>query len=294
MLCYKNVTKTFNKPAEISTFEIIFTLLNLFMKSHYKTILKLFSFVILIIACTLASPASAAKRYYYQIKIYHYKTQAQEGRIERYLEQAYVQALHRAGIKNVGVFKPVKQDTADMRIYVFTPFTSLDKLTGIDKKLQTDTKYLTDGEDYINADFKDAPYTRIETLILQAFPGMPSPAVPNLTGNKADRVYELRSYESATEKYNFNKVRMFNDGDEVGLFKRLGFNAVFYSEVIAGTHMPNLMYMTTFNNKQDRDAHWDTFGKDAYWKTLSAKAEYQNNVSHVDIVFLYPAAYSDF
>ena len=278
----------------MSRFEIIFTHLNLFMKSHYKTILNLFSFVILIIGCTLASPASAAKRYYYQIKIYHYKTQAQEGRIERYLEQAYVQALHRAGIKKVGVFKPIEQDTADMRIYVFTPFTSLDKLTGIDKKLQADTKYLTDGEDYINADFKDAPYTRIETLILRAFPGMPAPAVPSLTGNKADRVYELRSYESATEKYNFNKVRMFNDGDEVGLFKRLDFNAVFYSEVIAGAHMPNLMYMTTFNNKQDRDAHWDTFGKDAYWKALSAKAEYQHNVSHVDIVFLYPAAYSDF
>jgi hypothetical protein len=165
---------------------------------------------------------------------------------------------------------------------------------GIDKKLQGDTEYLTDGDDYINAEYKDAPYTRIETIVLQAFPGMPAPAVPNLTGAKADRVYELRSYESATEKYNFNKVRMFNVGDEVGLFKRLGFNAVFYSEVIAGSRMPNLMYMTTFNNKADRDKHWETFSNDAYWKSLVAKPEYQNNVSHADIIFLYPAAYSDF
>ena len=29
-------------------------------------------------------------------------------------------------------------------------------------------------------------------------------------------------------------------------------------------------------------------------KTLSAKAEYQNNVSHVDAIFLHTAAYSDF
>jgi hypothetical protein len=269
-------------------------LLNLPMKLHYKTRLSLFSFILLAVLSISASSANAAKRYYYQLKIYHYKTQAQEGRIDRYLEQAYVPAMHRIGIQNVGVFKPVKQDTADMRIYVFTPFASLDKLVGIDKKLQGDTKYLTDGEDYINADFKDVPYNRIETLVLQAFPGMPVPAVPNLTGNKADRVYELRSYESATEKYNFNKVRMFNDGDEVGLFKRLGFNAVFYSEVIAGSHMPNLMYMTTFNNKEDRDKHWDTFNNDPYWKTLSGKAEYQHNVSRADILFLYPVAYSDF
>lgn len=264
------------------------------MKLHYKTTLNLVAAVVLMIGCMSASSANAAKRYYYQLKVYHYKTAAQEGRIERYLEQAYVPAMHRAGISQVGVFKPVKQDTADLRIYVFTPFTSMDKLTGIDKKLQADTKYLTDGEDYIDADYKDAPYNRIETIVMQAFPKMPAPAVPNLTGNKADRVYELRSYESPTEKYNFNKVRMFNDGDEVGLFKRLGFNAVFYSEVIAGPRMPNLMYMTTFNDKADRDKHWDAFNNDSYWKSLSAKAEYQHNVSHADIIFLYPTAYSDF
>jgi thioesterase domain-containing protein len=87
---------------------------------------------------------------------------------------------------------------------------------------------------------------------------------------------------------------MFNVGDEINLFKRLGFNAVFYGEVIAGSHMPNLMYMTTFNNKEDRDKHWDAFGKDAYWKELVAKPEYQHNVSHADIIFLRPVEYSDF
>jgi hypothetical protein len=238
--------------------------------------------------------ANAPARDYYQLKIYHYKSQAQEIRIEQYLQQAYVPALHRAGVKNVGVFKPVTQQDTDRRIYVFTPFPSLNKLAGIEQQLQADKKYLTDGKDYIDADYKDSPYNRIETIVLQAFPGMPSTAIPNLTAAKADRVYELRSYESPTEKYNFNKVRMFNVGDEIGLFKRLGFNAVFYSEVIAGNRMPNLMYMTTFNSKEDRDKHWDAFGKDAQWKTLTAKEEYKNNVSHADIVFLHPADYSDF
>jgi hypothetical protein len=218
----------------------------------------------------------------------------QESKIEHYLQQAYIPALHRAGVKGVGVFKPVtQQDTAKL-IYVFTPFSSLDKLAGINEKLQEDAQYLADGKDYIDADYKDAPYSRLETIVLQAFPGMPAPAVPNLTAAKADRVYELRSYESATEKYNFNKVRMFNVGDEIGLFKRLGFNAIFYSEVIAGSHMPNLMYMTTFNSKEDRDKHWEAFSNDAQWKTLTAKAEFKNNVSHADIIFLHPAEYSDF
>lgn len=243
---------------------------------------------------SLNAVAKAPAREYYQLKIYHYKTQEQETRLDQYLQQAYVPAVHRAGIKYVGIFKPVTQQDSDRKIYVFTPFSSLNKLAEIEQTLQTDTKYLADGKDYIDADYKNAPYNRIESIILQAFPGMPSTAVPNLTAPKAERVYELRSYESPTEKYNANKVRMFNVGDEIGLFKRLNFNAVFYSEVISGSHMPNLMYMTTFNSKADRDKHWDAFGSDAQWKTLTAMDEYKNNVSHADITFLHPTEYSDF
>ena len=87
---------------------------------------------------------------------------------------------------------------------------------------------------------------------------------------------------------------MFNEGDEVGLFKRLNFNAIFYAEVVAGGKMPNLMYMTSFENMADRDAHWKSFGSDPAWKKLSAMPEYKNNVSHIDIMFLRPTDYSDY
>lgn len=134
----------------------------------------------------------------------------------------------------------------------------------------------------------------MENILLQAFPGMPRLEAPaSLKGPASEHVYELRSYEGPTEKYFTNKVQMFNKGDEIGLFKRLGFNAVFYASVLAGAHMPNLMYMTSFDDMAAREAHWKTFGADPYWKELSAKPEYQNNVSHIDIVFMHPAPYSD-
>ena len=53
---------------------------------------------------------------------------------------------------------------------------------------------------------------------------------------------------------------MFNEGGEIDLFNKLNFNAVFYGEVLSGSSMPNLMYMTSFENKADRDAHWKSFG----------------------------------
>ena len=85
---------------------------------------------------------------------------------------------------------------------------------------------------------------------------------------------------------------MFNAGGEIKLFARLGFNGIFYGAVATGSKMPNLMYLTAFENQAAREAHWKTFGSDPEWKTLSARPEYQHNVSHIDIVFLRPTAYS--
>ncbi len=254
---------------------------------------KWFSLSLLLVITTTVF-AHAAENFYYQLKIYHLKTQQQEDRLDTYLQNAYMPAMHKMGIQHIGVFKPVDRDTAGRRVYVLTPFSTWAQLENAGQKLMADPQYLSNGADYIDAAYNNLTYTRIETIILRAFPKMPAPAVPSLSSNKTDRVYELRSYESPTEKYNVNKVRMFNVGDEVALFKRLGFNAVFYAEVLAGSHMPNLMYMTTFNNREDRDKHWATFSADPEWKALSAKLEYQHNVSKAEIMFLHPTAYSDF
>lgn len=232
-------------------------------------------------------------RQFVQIKIYHLKTAEQEKRVGDYLKDAYLPALHRAGIKQVGVFKPVTQDTADVRIFVLIPFRTLDQFAKLETGLAADQLYLAAGKDYLAALHTNTPFTRLESILLQAFEGMPTVAAPQLTGDKSERVYELRSYEGPTEKYFHNKVEMFNKGDEIGIFKRLGFNAVFYGEVISGSRMPNLMYMTSFNNDAEREAHWKAFSADADWKKLSAIESYKNNVSKIDKFLLRPEACSD-
>jgi len=250
--------------------------------------------IVLVFLLCISTVANAADGYYYQIKVYHFKTNVQQSRVDAYLQKAFLPAMHRAGIKNIGVFTPVATDTMGKRTYVFIPYKTFAEIKKVETMLAADQQYAADGRDYIDAPYNDPAYTRIETILLSAFPKMLFADVPKLTANKTDRVYELRSYESATEKQNINKVAMFNDGDEVALFKRLGFNAVFYAEVIAGSHMPNLMYMVTFDSMAEHDRLWKNFGNDPYWKSLSAKSQYQNNVNHVDAIFLHPAAYSDF
>ena len=232
------------------------------------------------------------KRSYYQLKIYNYTTDKQEETLDSFFKDAYLPALHRLGIKDVGVFKPVKQDSV-RKVYVFIPFKSLTEFEKLEQSLAGDKQFLSAGKDYIDAPYNDIPYSRFESILLKAFAGMPFYAKPALNGPKKDRIYELRSYEGPAEKYYINKVEMFNKGNEIGIFNRLGFNAVFYGEVLSGSTMPNLMYMTSFENKASRDAHWKAFGGDPEWKVLSAKPEYKNNVSRITTTFLYPTDYSD-
>nr|WP_068888617.1 NIPSNAP family protein [Pedobacter panaciterrae] len=265
------------------------------MKS--KTLFNRFIAVIAFITfvgSTTQSIAAAPPKQFYQIIVYHLKNKAQEERVDKYLSEAYVPAAHRLGVKTVGVFKSVDIDTAvDKKMYVFLAFQSLKQFSDVTQLLAKDKELAAKGADYVNAAHNDAAFVRKETILLEAFAGMPTLKKPVFSNAKSERIYELRSYESATEKQYANKVQMFNN-EEVEIFDRIGSQAVFYAEVLAGSRMPNLMYMTTYSDKKSRDEHWKTFGDDPKWKRVSALPEYQNNVSRNDTRFLVPTEYSDF
>ncbi|RPD44600.1 NIPSNAP family containing protein [Hymenobacter sediminis] len=238
-----------------------------------------------------AATALAARPAYLELKVYHLKTSRQEAVIDSFLQHHYMPVLRAAGITTIGVFKPLGNDTAaDRRIYVLTPYKSLKQWEKISQ--ETTAKLLATGGAYVTAAHNTPAYSRLETVFMKPFEQMTSLAAPQLDAPKNQRVYELRSYEGASEKIFRNKVQMFNAGGEIKLFSRLGFNAIFYGEVLLGSKMPNLMYMTSFASMQAREAHWKAFGNDPEWKTLSGLPEYQNNVSHIDIMFLRPTEYS--
>ncbi|MEP7106789.1 MAG: NIPSNAP family protein [Ferruginibacter sp.] len=232
---------------------------------------------------------------FYQLTVYHFSTAEQQQLIEQYLKDSYLPALHRQQIKKVGIFTPIANDTAmDKRLYILIPVSTLQETVELQAKLSKDNDYRENGKSYLDAVYKNPPYNRMEKILLEAFPLAPFLTLPKLTGPRAERVYELRSYESATEKIFQNKVKMFNEGGEIALFKKLNFNAIFYASVLAGSTMPNLMYMTSFENVADRDAHWKSFGDAPEWKTTSAMPEYQNNVSKNVTIFMRATAYSDY
>lgn len=253
--------------------------------------------VVFIFCCPafLQARTQKDKQEYYQLTIYHFKDAAQKQELDTYLETAYLPALHRMGINNVGVFTPIANDTAiDKRIFIIMPAQSLQQLTDLPGKLLKDNTYQLAAKNYMDAVYNNPPFKRMEKIIAKAFSKAPALTLPALSAPKAERVYEFRSYESPTEKLYRNKVQMFNEGGEVALFKRLNFNAIFYADVIAGSNMPNLIYMTSFENMADRDAHWKTFSADPEWKKLSTDPIYQRNVSKAEVILMKAASYSDY
>ena len=248
-----------------------------------------------ILVFVLAQLATAADRDFYQIQVYRLNGKAQEDRVDNYLKMAYLPALHRAGIKNVGVFKPIASDTnSGKEIIVWLPLTSLDQLDKMQTSLSKDAEYQAAGVDFLNASFDNAPFLRKESIILKAFQDAPTYFIPKFKTQPSQRIYELRSYESSTENLFRQKVKMFNEGGEIKIFDSLEFNAVFYAEVISGSTMPNLMYLTTFADMAAHDAHWDAFRNHPQWKKISALDEYKHTVSKTVKMLLYPTDYSDF
>lgn len=236
-----------------------------------------------------------ASRDFYLIQVYHCSSSDQIVKIDQYLKNTYLPLLHQIGIEKVGVFEPINNDSSiDKTLMVWIPLSSLTQLDKIDAAMERLDPL---GNDPLlqlkNAD-GSIPYNRIETTLSKAFKGQPNfEKNVNLT-KTAKRIFEYRSYEGRDESQFLKKVHMFNEGKEIGLFKRLNFNALFYAKVIAGSSMPNLIYITSFNTIEDRNKHWDTFGNDPYWKKIVALPIYQNTVSKADIVLMYAKDYADF
>ncbi len=234
-----------------------------------------------------ADPAGSAAPEYFEIRKYTLKGAEKQGLLEAYLKDAAIPALNRLGISNVGVFLPEKQEGAPV-VYVVLRYSSLDQLAK-SAALLADSALQQQGGAYLDAPATDVVYERVESWLTQGIAGMPAMAVPA----KGNQVYQLRIYESPSEKTGKKKVEMFNIG-ELAIFKRSGLNAVFFGETIVGPLMPNLTYLLSFSDTAAKDQAWNTFRVDPEWTKLKTTPGFTDKeiVSRITNIVLVPAAYS--
>ena len=254
---------------------------------------SLLIFTLLISIASFAADKNKPREYYVT-QVYHCSSNSQLDAVNAYLKNSYLPHIHQFGIANVGVFEPINNDTAkDKTIMVWIPLSSLAQLDQLDQLKEAIDPLKPNNLLSLSLTSGVLPFDRLETVVSKSFKFQGQFEKKTSFQKSPDNIYEFRSYESADEALFLKKVHMFNEGKEIELFNTLNFNALFYSKVIAGSRMPNLIYITRFSNLADREAHWKSFVDAPAWKQMSHLPEYQNTVSKADIILMRAMPYSD-
>lgn len=236
--------------------------------------------------------AESKGREYYELRRYRLTSGPQHKLTDTYLREALVPALVRLGVSPVGVFSmTVGPESSTMLVLIPSP--SVETLVTLPFKLETDAEYRKAGAEFLEAPAKEPAYVRVESSLMIAFEGRPKLTVPPVTAEHGERVFELRTYESPSDRDHVRKVEMFHSG-EFDIFTTAGFWPVFYGDTLIGPRLPNLTYMLGFPSLAERDAKWKAFFSAPEWKKLTAspKFNFESIVSNVTNLILTPTAYS--
>ncbi|HEY7232646.1 MAG TPA: NIPSNAP family protein [Gemmatimonadaceae bacterium] len=239
---------------------------------------------------TIDSLAQSPARQYIELRRYHLLPGPKQRAFAAFVGDVAIPAMNRAGVGKVGAFTVVYGENAPSLLLVIAHQT-LDTVVSLRDRLASDAEYARAGAAILDAPLSDPPFVRVESALLRAFDAMPAVEPSAAAGTATARIYELRTYESHSDRAALNKLKMFNAG-EVPIFRRAGLTPVFFAETVIGTKMPSLTYMLTFSDMAARDRAWSAFSKDPEWKALSSDPQYRDNVSAISDIILQPTSYS--
>jgi NIPSNAP len=244
---------------------------------------------------THAAPAGESEgkpRQYYELRTYQMRSGVQSQITAKYVAQALIPALNRMGIEPVGAFNlNLGPDTPSL--YLLLPSADLGTLANAELRLRQDEQFLAAAAPFWNAPESSPAFERLESTLLIALPGWPQLVLPPPTAHKAQRIFQLRTYQSASNRDHLVKMKMFESG-EFEVFQRSGFWPVFFGDALIGPRLPRVTYMVSFKDLDELNGLWKTFFNDPQWKKLTAMPEFnfEPTVSSVSNLVLTPAPYS--
>ncbi|MDR1959037.1 MAG: NIPSNAP family protein [Planctomycetaceae bacterium] len=248
---------------------------------------------------TMTSEISAAegseKQKLLRWQIYSCGTQEKKEKLLTVFDTALIPALNRQGISPVGIFESNARlndgDKSydaknDLNVFVLTQFDSADQLTQSVPKLLADQQYLKDAAAIFEAPMNDPLYDTSESRLMLGFKHFPAIEKPV---HSAERIFQVRLYNSYHIERNAKKIDMFDIGGEIALFLKCEMTPVFYGETLAGPMMPNLTYMLGFENMEAKIENWKKFVTGDEWKNLSGDPQYKNTANKIINLILKPS-----
>jgi hypothetical protein len=238
-----------------------------------------------------AQPGAAARPLVLELRRYRLRNGALAARFSAYAKDALVPALGRAGLAPIGAWN-VAMGPDSPTVHLLLPHPDAVSVVTLDARLEADAEYRKAAASSLALPPADAPYLACDSSLHAAVATLPGIEKPTGASAGKDRLFELRTYRSATEAASRRKIEMFEAGGELALFRRVGLNPVFFGRDLVGPGLPSLTYMVVFADAAAREAAWAAFREHPAWVKMRDDARYADTVSSIDSSLLRPTDYS--
>lgn len=262
------------------------------MKNLSQKITLLFS-LILIATTTLSASSKDDSSQIYEWRYYMVNDGCTE-QFDQYLRDVLRPAYARMDVETA-VFEMAmealnekqlaeQKELGERRMVLFI-YDDIDDYQEAKNQLWSDKKFKKAAQPFFDKWAVTPAYSNMESFLCEAFDKMPELKKPK----KNHTLFELRTYRSPNEEAGQRKVKMFNK-DEMSIFKQIGVNMVCFGEVLNGPIMPALIYLTSYDNNEQRKEAWSKFGKNDDWNRIKVLPEYANTVikNRTEVVKLLP------
>ena len=235
--------------------------------------------------CESNAQSGSSKKQIYEWRIY---TLTSDGdALDNYFKNALIPAYNRQKI-SVGAFSLFNKTEKDQRYLLFV-YPDLQTYNTVRQAVWDDQEYQRAARSFFETTAPKPVYSSFETYLCEAFDKIPVMRMPD----KSRTLFEYRNYYSPNEDANKRKIKMFNV-EEIDLFDKVGINSVCYGEVISGTRMPSLTYLTWYKDNDAYSAAWKAFSSHPDWNQMRKKPEYSNTATNNQAIKLAPMPYSQF
>ncbi|MDR1402551.1 MAG: NIPSNAP family protein [Tannerellaceae bacterium] len=219
----------------------------------------------------------------YEWRIYTLTSDATE--LDSFYKETLIPAYSRKGIR-AGAFKLYEEKDLSQRFYLFV-YPNMTAFHNVKKEIWDDTVFRKAAQPFYDQTAVSPVYKEFESYLCEAFDKIPQLKTPD----KDRTLFHLRHYRSPNEEANQRKVKMFNEA-EMAIFDKVGVHPVCYGDVLAGPHMPALMYLTWYKDKAAHDASWKAFGSHPDWNAIKDLPEYAHTATNNTNRILTPLPYS--
>ena len=235
--------------------------------------------------CSSEKATDSSQKQIYEWRIY---TLTGDGAIlDSFFAETLIPAYNRCNI-SVGAFCLYTQEEKEQRYLLFV-YPDLKTYNEVRQAVWNDREFLDAARPFFETTAPDPVYSEYETYLCEAFDKIPEMRIPD----ESRSLFEFRCYHSPNEEANLRKIKMFNV-EEIDLFDKVGIHSVCYGEILSGTHMPALIYLTWYKDEATHNSVWDTFKNDPDWERMRNDPEYKNTATNNRVKLLSPMPYSQF